>query len=88
MFNFGSARKERPPSVGTFARSFVALGLLLCLMLVVVGFGMAGAMAGFDNPPPAFEAVLRSFVGMGVGMAIPLGAVYLLLGGAQPEADD
>ena len=86
VFNFGGARKKQAPSIGEFARAFVAVMLLVCLILVVIGFGMAGAASAFENPAPVFDSIYGSLVGIGIGMAIPLGFAYFLMGGGRgPE---
>ena len=70
-------------SVERTFRSFIALGLLVCLILVVLGFGIAGATSGIENPHQLIETVYTSLVGTGIGAAIPLVFVYILMGGGN-----
>lgn len=81
--NLGGSRKGRRPSVVRTMRGFVAMGLLVCLILVVIGFAMTGATSGIENPHPIIESMYTSIIGTGIGAAIPLIVVFILMGGAN-----
>ena len=76
------------PSGGNLFRAFVSLGLFVCLILVVLGFGIAGATSGTENIPPFIERVYTALVGTGISMAIPLGCAFVLMGGARDQSDN
>ena len=82
--NFTGGRKRRHPSDGNPIRAFIALGLVVCLILIVIGFGIAGATSGIENVPPLIKTVYHSLVGTGISMAIPLAFAYIVMGGGQP----
>ena len=81
--NVGGGRKGRRPSGGQLFRGFVALGLLLCLILIVVGLAIAGATAGIENPPAIINTVYVGFVGAGLIPGIALFFVYSLMDGGK-----
>ena len=87
ILKFGGPDSGRPSDGNPF-RTFVSLGLFVCLILVVLGFGIAGAMSGSENVPPLIERVYTALVGTGIGMAIPLGFVFVLMGGARDQSVD
>ena len=85
ILKFGGPDSD-PSSGGNPFRPFVSLGLFVCLILVVLGFGIAGAMSGSENVPRLIERVYTGLVGTGIGMAIPLGIVFVLMGGTRNQS--
>ena len=81
--NFGGVRKGHRPSVEQSFRGFVALGLGVCLILIVVGLAMAGATAGVENPHPLLNKVYVGFIGTGLIPGMFLLFVYGLMGGGK-----
>ena len=81
--NVGGGRRGRRTSFGQSIRGFVAVGLLVCLMLIVVGLAIAGATAGIENPPPMLNTVYVGFVGAGLIPGMFLFFVYSLMGGGK-----
>ena len=81
--NFGGGRKGPKPSFEQSIRGFVALGLGVCLILIVVGLAIAGATAGVENPHPMLNKVYVGFIGAGLIPGIFLFFVYSLMGGGR-----
>ncbi len=81
--NFGGSRKGRRPSFEQSIRGFVALGLGVCLILIVVGLAIAGATAGVENPHPLLNKVYVGFIGAGLIPGLFLFFVYGLMGGGK-----
>ena len=83
--NVGGSRKGRRPSSGQTARGFVALGLAVCLILIVAGLALAGATAGVENPHPILNKVYNGMVGAGLLPGMVLLIVYGFMGGGQSQ---
>lgn len=81
--NVGGGRKGRRPSSGQAAREFVALGLAVCIVLIVAWLAIAGATSGFENPHPMINKVYVGLVGAGLIPGMFLLFVYGLMGGGQ-----
>ena len=65
-------------------RGFVALGLGVCLILIVVGLAIAGATAGVENPHPMLNKVYVGFSGTGLIPGMFLFFVYMVRYTAVP----
>ena len=83
--NIGGGRKGRRPPSGQTARGFVALGLAVCLILIVAGLAIAGATAGVENPHLIINTVYVGLVGAGLIPGMLLLFVYGLMGGGQSQ---
>ncbi len=84
-FNFGGGgRKGRRPSIERTARSFVALGLFVCMILVVAGLTLVGATAGIESgPDTVLNKVQNGIIGAGLIPGMFLFVVYLFMDGGK-----
>ena len=87
-FHFGSKATSGGFPIERTFRSFIALALAVCAILIVAGFLIAGSMSGIDNPPPLVKSIYTSIIGTGLGGMIPLIPIYLLMGGADRPDDN
>ncbi len=79
----GGRRNTPRPSVGQAARGFVALGLVVCVALIVLGLTIAGATSGIENEPPIIKTLVSGFIGAGLIPGLFLVLVYFLMGGGE-----
>ena len=81
----GSGWNTPRPSVGQGARGFVALGLVVCVALIVLGLTIAGTTSAIDNEPPIIKTVVSRLLGAGLILGLCLVLGYALAGGGIRE---
>ena len=81
--NLGKRRQRGRPSAGQMVRGLVALGLSLCLLLMVTGLTIAGATSGIENPHPLVKTVYVGFLGAGLIPGVLLFFVYNAMSGGE-----
>lgn len=80
----GGGRNGSRPSVERTARGFVALGLLVCLLLIVAGLALAGATAGIESgPDKLLNKIQNGIIGAGLLPGMVLVFVYAAMGGGK-----
>lgn len=79
--NVGGARKRAGASPGQTLRGLVALGLAVCLGLIVAGLALAGATSDIEHP--ILKSVISGLIGMGLLPGIALFLVYAAMNGGE-----
>lgn len=79
----GKGRRMSRPSFGQTFRGFVALGLVVCVALIVAGLTIVGATSGLESRPPLLKTVYVGFIGAGLIPGLFLFLVYSMMAGGE-----